>query len=102
MDKEAFNKANSTIHPVERQWHYPLMVRFGFKPITKEATGFVRSYEYVNNIDRKIVLNTGFNFDYWKDEMSNMGGYWSDLENYLGSIYLDDLKIFQQSFEQKG
>lgn len=37
---------NETIHKVETQWHYPRMIKYGFKPITKEAIGFVHSYVY--------------------------------------------------------
>ena len=39
-----FDKANQKIHKVEDQWHYPLMTKYKFEPITKEAVGFVRKY----------------------------------------------------------
>lgn len=44
MNKELedFNKANEVEHKVENQWHYEILKRYGFKPNTLIAKGFVR------------------------------------------------------------
>ena len=83
-----FEEANKKVHPVEGEWHYPIMVRYGFTPETKEAVGFVRSYEYHHPSGRIIVVTTGVNSDYWQDRQDLKRGYWSDLEPHLKSLGL--------------
>ena len=83
--EETFNKANDKVHPVETQWHFPILQKYGFEPITKEGIGFVRSYTYKKG-DHEIVCTTGSNADYWKDNTVPGGGYWSALEPHLKKI----------------
>jgi len=75
-----FQKANETIHKVEDQWHYRLMVEYGFTPTTKEATGFVRRYVYTKD-DHKVICVTGASSDYWQGDGES--GYYGTLEAYL-------------------
>lgn len=83
-EREAFNRANERVHPVETQWHYPIMTKHGFVPETKEGIGFVRNYVYVHpTLGCRIRCNTGCNADYWRDESKSGGGYWLELEPYL-------------------
>lgn len=82
----SFNKANEKVHLVETQWHYAVLIKYGFKPLTYQAVGFVRSYDYVNESGRKIVCNTGLNADYWEDKQTKKVGYHSGLESFLKSI----------------
>ena len=82
-DRAAFAEADKAIHPVEKQWHYPKMTKYGYVPETKEAVGFVRKYVYVHpTTGNKVTCNTGVNADYWS-AADGTGGYWSDLEPYL-------------------
>lgn len=83
--EEGFAKADKKVHKVEDQWHYPKLVNHGFEPIDKEGVGFVRSYRYQRG-DHIIRCTTGCNADYWKDETTGAGGYWSDLEPHLESL----------------
>lgn len=73
-------------HPVETQWHYKILTKYGFNPITKSDKGFVRKYIYTNSSGKKIICSTGVNADHWSDPESGKGGYWSDLENYCLSL----------------
>jgi len=82
QEQDAFNKANEKIHPVETQWHYPILQRYGFEPVTKEAKGFVRSYSYKKGA-HEIICTTGVNADHWKDTINGSYGYWKDLEPHL-------------------
>lgn len=82
-----FAKANQKVHPVEEQWHYPIMTKHGYVPDTKEAVGFVRSYMYTNPATaRRIRVTTGANADYWEDQNSAACGYWRDLEPHLEKL----------------
>ena len=81
-----FDIADEKVHPVETQWHYQIMVKAGFLPLTKEAVGFVRKYNYEHPDGRKITVATGVNADYWDDTTSGEHGYWSTLEPYLKSM----------------
>lgn len=83
-----FEEANKKVHPVEGEWHYPIMARYGFAPETKEAVGFVRSYEYRHPSGHTIVVTTGVSSDYWKDQQDLKTGYWLDLESHLKSLEL--------------
>ena len=85
-EKAAFAKANETIHTVESQWHYPIMTKYNWVPLTKSAVGFVRSYKYQHpkNPKETIEVSTGVNADYWY--AGDTFGYWADLEPYLKSL----------------
>jgi hypothetical protein len=86
-DDEDFNKrlneADKIIHPVETQWHYPILTKYGFMPVTKTSQGIVRRYEYVKS-DKRIVCCTGMNADYWTTKGGF--GYCTTLEEYLKSL----------------
>jgi len=86
-----FREANETIHPVEQQWHYPILTKYGFVPITKTAQGFVRSYVYEHPVTREMVsANTGASADYWETTGKGSGDFshfWAGLEPYLKSKY---------------
>ena len=82
-----FAEADKAVHSVESQWHYPFMVLAGYEPVTKEATGFVRSYKYVHpTTGRTFTLSTGYSADYWVDDLTKKQGYHSSLEDHLISI----------------
>lgn len=82
-------EVNSIVHPVETQWHYPIMVEFGFEPVTKKAQGIVRSYNYQKGT---IIIEcvSGYTADYWNRIVSRheewKGGLWKSLRPYLESI----------------
>ena len=40
------NEADKVVHPVEKQWHYKYMTKYGYVADTKEGIGFSRSYNY--------------------------------------------------------
>ena len=84
----SFEEANKKIHKVEDQWHFPILTKFGFKPIQLEAVGFVRSYRYEHPNGRVIVCTTGVNSDRWEEMITQdklRWGYWSELEKHLSS-----------------
>lgn len=87
--KIRFNEANKVVHPVQGEWHFPILTAAGFKPVTLEGVGFVRSYKYIHEDGRSIVCTTGVNSDRWEDQktMNEFGrpkwGYWTDLESYI-------------------
>ena len=83
---DTFNQANAKVHSVESQWHHPILTAHGFTPVTKEATGFVRSYVYENAVGRKIKCTTGASCDYWHDEQTDKQGMWAELESYVEAI----------------
>lgn len=72
---------NEKIHPVETQWHYPLLEAAGFTPETKEASGMVRSYTYTHPDGRTVTASTGVNADHWSSS-DGKSGYWSTLQFY--------------------
>lgn len=76
-----FNEADQVMHPVEGEWHYKILSKYGFVPETKTARGFVRYYKYVHPDGRIVTTNTGCNADYWSSNNGD-GGYWSALESY--------------------
>lgn len=78
------NKADEIVHLVEEQWHYNIFIKYGFRPVTQKAQGFVRSYTYKNEKDQEITACTGYNSDYWK--FGSKIGYWSDLESFLKDL----------------
>lgn len=78
--------ANEKVHPVETEWHYPILTKYGFFPITKNQTGLVRAYDYEDKNNHKIRCSTGANADHWKDETTGKYGFWMDLEPHLKSL----------------
>lgn len=80
-----FNEANKVVHPVETQWHYPILTKYGFNPVTKEGIGFVRGYEYKHSDGRIISANSDGNADYWNSKgfPKDATGFWADLEPFL-------------------
>ena len=83
---KAFAKANTVEHPVEGEWHYPILTQAGFKPVTPSQTGFVRTYKYEHPDGRVITAHTGVNADYWIDQKTGKQGYWRELEPHVGGI----------------
>lgn len=88
-----FERANESIHPVEHQWHYPILTKAGWVPITKVKVGFVRSYKYEHeqHPNISIVCTTGSNADYWRayeiDSKDEIGGdYHSKLSSFVGNL----------------
>lgn len=78
-----FDEANKAVHPVEKQWHYPIMTKHGFVAETTEAVGFVRAYTYKHPDGRVIQCNTGCSSDYWTDMGTKATGYWNSLEAHV-------------------
>lgn len=82
---EDFEAGNKKEHPVETQWHYPIMTDAGFEAVTKSGTGFVRSYDYEKS-DHKVTVTTGANADHWEDKTTGNRGLWKELEPHLKSL----------------
>lgn len=80
------DEADKVVHSVEKEWHYPIFTKYGFNPLIREATGLVRSYDYVNASGHKITWTTGYSSDRWRDVTSDKWGYWSDLEAHLQGL----------------
>jgi len=80
-----FEEANKKIHKVEDQWHYPILIKYGFKPVTKEGVGFIRQYIYAKG-EHRIVASTGVNSDHWCDKKTTECGYHAGLEPHLKSL----------------
>lgn len=78
-----FNESDKKIHPVETQWHYKILTKYGFVAKTKEAIGFVRSYDYEHPSGCQMTLTTGYHADYWTDKVTKETGYYLALEPYL-------------------
>ena len=97
-EQERFNKANQVVHTVEKEWHYPIMTKYGFVPLDKTGIGFVRSYKYEHPVTkRKITLTTGCRADYWTDVTeewksgkSQPSDLWSSLEPYLEKLKIEN------------
>ena len=82
-----FEEANKVVHPVDKQWHYPIMTAHGYEAVTTEAVGFVRSYMYVNReTNHTMQVATGASADYWNDDVNNKTGYWGSLNSYLETL----------------
>ena len=82
----AFNDANQTVHPVETQWHFPILTKYGFTPTVLSQVGFVRKYSYKHpDTDVVVTCNTGASADYWSSTAGGHG-YWSDLEGHAKSL----------------
>lgn len=92
-----FETANKVMHPVEKEWHYPVLARYGYTSPTPPQEGFVRAYFYNHPKGRIIRVNTGVSCDYWEDltpeamPPSNYNGrrlaLWGELEPYLQKIH---------------
>lgn len=80
------DEADKKEHPVETQWHYSIMQKYGFEPVTKSAIGFVRSYIYVGPNGRFMKVMTGVNSDYWIDQTEHTSGLWVELEPHLQKL----------------
>lgn len=65
MTDEAFERANNKMHPVEEQWHYARLTKYGFTSETEPQKGFVRGYIYTHPDGREIRAFTGLQADYW-------------------------------------
>jgi len=86
-ERVSFNEADKQVHPVETQWHYDIMTKYGYTPITKEGIGFVRSYIYVHPTkSERFGLTTGRHADYWAEVGTNHSGYWGTLEARLKEL----------------
>lgn len=78
-------EANEVIHPVESEWHYPIVTAAGFIPEVKEAKGLVRSYIYRHPNGVSVSCNTGYSCDYWRSS-DGFHGYWADLQPYVNKM----------------
>lgn len=82
-----FEEANKAVHPVENQWHYPIMIKYGYDAKTKEDIGFVRNYLYVHPVTgKKMRLTTGSSADYWTDLDTKETGFHGTLKAHLESV----------------
>ena len=76
-------EANQVLHKVEDEWAYEHLIKAGYKPITKEAKGLVRSFKFQKE-DEIITWSVGANANYWRSSKEGVvGGYWGDLLKYL-------------------
>lgn len=81
-ERKDFAKGDKVVHKVEDQWHYPIATKYGFKPVDKEKTGFVRSYKYEHpTVKGTLTGNTGASADYFT--LNSELGYHGDLEDFL-------------------
>lgn len=84
---QSVQEIDNVIHPVENQWHYHIMMVYGYVPLTKQGIGLVRSYAYEHPTTKhQIIITTGSSSDYWADKTNNTQGYWAELTNHLASI----------------
>lgn len=83
-----FDEANQQDHPVEEEWHYPLLIKYGFTPETLVAKGFVRCYVWNHSDGHRVIYNIGCNADYWKNPITKDEGYWGTLEDHLKKVTL--------------
>ena len=83
-----FAEANNAVHPVEAQWHHKVLIPLGWVAETKEATGFVRCYDYsLPGTDYKVRCATGVNADHWQElTHKKNGGYWGTLEKFAKEV----------------
>lgn len=84
----SFSEANKTVHKVEDQWHYTIMIKYGWIPDTLIGIGFVRTYNYYHpELPNVLAITTGSRADYWSDTtVKEALGYWSKLEPYLKTL----------------
>jgi len=83
---EAFNKANEKMHDLERQWHYPILTKYGFTSASGAQKGFVRSYNYTHLQGHTIRAITGSHSDRWVNYDTGASGFWSSLEAHLKTL----------------
>ena len=83
---EDFEAANSRVHNVENEWHYPIMTKYGFSPREKQGVGLVRGYNYDHPSGHSVGVNTGVSSDYWTNNATGKTGYWRDLEPHLKTL----------------
>lgn len=82
-----FEEANKKCHPVNTQWHYPILIEHGYVALTQEAVGLVRTYVYEHPTTKhQISCTTGAHADYWTDKQNGAQGYWADLAPHLDRI----------------
>jgi len=80
----SLNVANSVIHNVTDEWHYPILSAYGFTPETTTQIGLVRKYVYKNKDGETVIANTGVHGDYWSSTGTIKDhGYWSSLKGFL-------------------
>lgn len=80
----AFDAAMVTAHPVESQWHYPILTAHGYLPLTPSQNGLVRGYLYKHPTTGHLMkLVTGASADYWFDEATGAQGYHTTLNAHL-------------------
>jgi hypothetical protein len=89
---ESFARANQVVHSVESQWHYRLLVPYGFIPVQRQAVGLVRGYDYVHSDGRSVRCCTGANADYWTAS-DGKTGYWATLEEWAKTSALSSAGI---------
>ena len=82
MSKLSIADADQKMHPVEIQWHYPIMTKYGFNSDTPPQKGFVRHYQYSHPDGRLIKVTTGISADYFEDDKGAFG-YPGGLEPHL-------------------
>ena len=98
--RQSFDNANKKVHPVEKQWHYPIMTDHGYVADTKEGIGFVRTYHYTNPTTKhKMSVTTGARADYWTD--GGKQGYWGDLDPHLVAKGADKDVVKESQANQK-
>lgn len=83
---ESLNSADEKVRLVENEWHYKILIKYGYVPETKTQTGFVRTYKYVHPNGYIIIINHHLNSDAWSDPNNNAGGYWSSLETHVKKL----------------
>ncbi len=85
-----FTEANKVVHQVEKEWHYPILTKYGFTPRTKTGIGFVRAYVYDRPDGEVIRMTTGASADYWEVLKGTPSVqekiYWSNLEPHLKTL----------------
>lgn len=75
-----FKSANNIAHPVENEYHYKLLTKYGFVCNDPAPTGFVRKYKYTNG-NKDITVCIGASADYFEGFCGF--GYMSKLETEL-------------------
>jgi len=80
----SINEVDKIMHPVEKQWHYPILTKYGFTSDTESQQGLVRGYIYTHPDGHTIHVITGYHSDYWSG--AGGGGYWSSLELHLQKL----------------
>jgi len=75
-----FNEGWKVSHPVEKQWHYETMTKYGFKPLDNIKLGWIREYSYSRD-GITVKCTTGANSDRW--ECGSDYGFWGSLGSFL-------------------